>query len=260
MTTPETEQETPPATRAPARRRARRLLRSFMLQLVPVTAGILIALLIDGALESRRQDRLVAEAHAAIAAEIADNAKQLESALPTLDAVEAQLYEMLAMIDDILTTGTTTRTCCSFGLVAPRLLSASWESAERTGALGYMDYEQVRRYAALYNFQETILVSYTDLAARFPTLGSIGEALQSKDRATRSADLVRGRGTIMEFVIAIGSHRAMARGLRGGYRSLPCYLEDCPEPEAEVAGGPAAEVAGEPAAEAGVEAAAGPAR
>lgn len=229
MTTPEAEQETPPAMRAPKRRKRRRLLRDFMMQLVPVTAGILIALLIDGALESRRQDRLVAEAHAAIAAEIADNVKQLDNALPTLDAVEAQLFDMLAMIDDILTTGTTTRTCCDFGLVAPRLLSASWESAERTGALSYMDYEQVRRYAALYGAQEAILESYANLFGRFPTLGSIGEALQSKDRAMRSDDLKRGRGTIMEFVIAIGSHRVMAQGLRGGYESMPCYLEICPE-------------------------------
>lgn len=136
------------------------------------------------------------------------------------------------MIDDILMNGTTTRTCCSFGLVPPRLNRASWESAERTGALSYMDYEQVRRYAGLYGGQDAIQASFADLLGRFPTLGSIGEALQSKDRATRGDDLKRGRGTILEFLIAIGSHRVMAHGLKSRYQNMPCYLEACPEPAA----------------------------
>jgi len=232
MTTPETEKDTPPATPARARRKSRRMVRHFVLQLLPVTAGILIALLIDGLLELRREDKLVAEAHAAIAAEIADNAEQLENALPTLDTVQATLGEMQQVIDELLTNGTTTRTYGSFGLVMPRLTRASWESAERTGALGYMDYEQVRRYAGLYGGQDGILAGYNDLFRRFPTLGSIGETLQSKDRAMRLDDLRRGSGVIAEFTIAIGSHRAMAEGLKSRYRSMPCYVEECPQPAA----------------------------
>ena len=235
MTAPETERTTPPSTPAvvPRRRRmGQRLLRDFVLQLVPVTAGILLALLIDDLREGRRQERLVAEAHAAIATEVADNAKQLDNALPTLDSVEGTLYQMIAMIDELLTNGETTITHGSFGLVAPRLSRASWESAERTGAVGYMDYEQVRRYAELYAAQELILTSHADLLRRFPTLGSIGETLQSKDRSTRLDDLKRGRATIVEFIIAIGMQRATADGLKYRYQSMPCYLEDCPQPAA----------------------------
>ena len=75
MTTPEEEQGTPPTTRAPARRRSWRRASYFAMQFVLITAGILMALLIDNLVEARRQNRLVAEAHAAIAAEVADNAK-----------------------------------------------------------------------------------------------------------------------------------------------------------------------------------------
>jgi hypothetical protein len=233
MTTPEQQPPALPARApAPARRKSRRLLRHFLMQLAPVTAGILIALLIDGLLELRREEKLVAEAHAAIAAEIADNAKQLETALPSLDTVTATLYEMLGAIDEILTNGTTTITHGSFGMIMPRLTRASWDSAERTGALNYMDYEQVRRYAGMYAGQDAILTSYGDLARRFPTLGSIGETLQSKDRATRRDDLGRGRAVIAEFLIAIGSHRAMADGLRYRYQTIPCYADECPEPPA----------------------------
>lgn len=231
MTTPNTEPGTPPATRAPARRKSWRRASYFAVQFVLITAGILMALLIDSLIEARRQNKLVAEAHAAIAAEIADNAKQLDNSLPSLDSVEATLNRMLQAIDEILANGTTTFTCCDFGLIPPRLTRASWESAERTGALGYMDYAQVRRYASLYAAQDTVLAANTGLLGRFPTLASVGGAINSDVGPTRHDDLRRGRATIVEFLIAIGSHRVMAQGLRRGYQTLPCYLDECPQPE-----------------------------
>ena len=231
MTTLEPEPGTTPATPTPRRKSWRRA-RYFVMQFVLITAGILMALLIDNLVEVRRQNELVAEAHAAIAAEIADNAKALDNALPSLDSVEATLYEMLQAIDEILPDGTTTGTYGDFGLFGPRLTRASWESAERTGALGYMDYAQVREYASLYAAQDAVLAAHTGLLARFPTLASVGTAIKINDgTTTRLDDLRRGRTTIMEFVIALGSHRVMAQGLQDRYQSLPCYVEECPERE-----------------------------
>ena len=228
----ETEKGTPPATRGPARRKSWRRASYFVTQFVLITAGILMALLIDNLSEVRRQNRLVAEAHAAIAAEIADNAKQLDNSLPTLDSVEATLLGMLQAADEILASGTTTFTCCDFRMTPPRLTRASWESAERTGALGYMDYAQVRRYASLYAAQDRVLAAQYELLGRFPGVASVGDAIKSNDRAARQDDLKRGRATIGEFMIAIASHRVMALGLRGAYQTLPCYLDECPGPEA----------------------------
>jgi hypothetical protein len=206
------------------------------MQFVLITGGILMALLIDSLIEVRRQNRLVAEAHTAIAAEVAANAKQLDNALPSLDEVQATLYEMLQASEEILANGTTTRTQRDFlfGLDMPRLTRASWESAERTGALGYMDYAQVREYASLYAAQDGVLAAYTGLYGRFPTLASVVDALKSNDWSTRHDDLRRGRVTIMEFTTALGSHRFMAGGLSNRYRTFPCYLNECPQPEAVV--------------------------
>lgn len=190
-----------------------------------------MALLVDSLIEIRRQNELVAEAHAAIAAEIADNAKQLDNALPSLDSVEKTLYEMLQAIDDVLANGSTELTYGNFNLIMPRLTRASWESAERTGALAYMDYDQVRRYASLYSAQDAVLAAQADLFGRFSTLASPGDALKSNDRAARLDELRRGRITILEFVIAIGAHRAMVGGLSHGYRTLPCYTAECPAAE-----------------------------
>ena len=94
-----------------------------------------------------------------------------------------------------------------------------------------MDYAQVREYASLYAGQDGVLASYTGLLARFPTLASVGDAIKRDEGATRHDDLRRGRATILEFLIAIGSHRVMALGLRGRYQALPCYLDECPQLE-----------------------------
>src|SRR5688500_17549429 len=161
---------TPRATPALAHRRRWRRASYFLVQFVLITAGILMALLIDSLVEVRRQNELVAEAHAAIAAEVADNAKQLDNPLPSLEQVEGTLGGMLQAIDEILANGTTTFTCCDFHLSGPRLLRASWESAERTGALGYMEYAQVREYASLYAAQDMVLASHAGLMGRFSTL------------------------------------------------------------------------------------------
>lgn len=231
MTTPEPGQE-PPVAPLPARRRSRRLLRYFVLQLVPVTAGILIALGIDGLIELRRQDNLVTEAHAAIAAEIADNARQLDNALPSIDTFLASIGEMQAAIAEILATGTTTHTEFNWNMIAPGLNRASWESAERTGALSYMEYEQVRQYARLYAMQDAMLASQNGVFSRVPGLGPVAEAVLSEDRATRTDDLKGGRAMLAELAIAVGSHRFTAGALKTRYQRFPCYLAQCPQSEA----------------------------
>ncbi len=56
-----------------------------------------------------------------------------------------------------------------FGMIMPTLNRASWESAERTGALEYMDYARVRAYADVYAMQEVVTNGQNDLLRRFPT-------------------------------------------------------------------------------------------
>ncbi len=231
MTTPEAEPGTTPAhvTPTPPRRKNRRLLRYFLLQLFPVTAGILIALLIDGALELRREDQLVAEAHASIAAEIADNAKDLDNALPTFDTSVAALDEMLKAVDAILANGVATPVVARFGVNLPALNRTSWDSAERTGALGYMDFVQVKAYSDLYAVQDMVLASQNELSRRFPSLGPIGQSLNSENAAARPEDLYRSRASLAELLVALGTHRFTAERLRGEYRRIPCYSDECPQ-------------------------------
>jgi hypothetical protein len=203
------------------------MVRYFLGQLFPVTAGILLALLIDGVLEVRRQDRLVAQAQAALTAELRDNARELANSLPSMDAFLANLNKHMTDIDAILATGSDPGGRAPFGMIMPSLNRASWESAERTGALEYMDYARVRAYAEVYAMQETVINGQNDLLRRFPTLGPVGTVLAGSTKA-QSDELREARKPIAELLVAIGSHRVMALGLQGRYRKIQCYPEPCP--------------------------------
>lgn len=192
-----------------------------------MTAGILLALLIDGLLEVRREARLVEQAQAALAAELSDNARQLELSVPSLEGFLANLQKHLADIDAILTTGIDPGGRKSFGMDLPNLNRASWESAERTGALEFMDYARVKAYADVYAMQQFVIDGQQDLSRRFPVLGPVGTTLADGKNA-QPADLREARDSIAELLVAIGSHRVMVGGLQSRYRKIQCYPEVCP--------------------------------
>ena len=53
-----------------------------------------------------------------------------------------------------------------FSLQMPSLNRASWQTAERTGALGYMDFADVKAYAEIYDFQALVVESQRQQLAR----------------------------------------------------------------------------------------------
>ena len=134
---------------------------------------VLIALSIDGVLAVYRQRALVREAHAAIAQEIDANLSDLEGALPALDAHDRHLEQALRFADDLLRTGKTDVHELRFALNFASLNRASWQTAERTGALSSMNYAQVREYSELYDLQALVVESQQRLIGQLANLSAI---------------------------------------------------------------------------------------
>jgi hypothetical protein len=153
----------PAAFRLP--RPSRRTLRDFAFQIATIIIGILIALWIDSVVEVRRERALVHDAHAAVAREIGDNLRALSGALPSLDEHERHLGVALQFADDLLTRQETDIRTLEFPLTLPGLSRASWQTAERTGALRLMEFADVKAYAAIYDLQNS---SSTGSASRLP--------------------------------------------------------------------------------------------
>jgi len=99
-----------PAPAAPAalpRKPGSHTWREFVFQLATITAGVLIALSVDGVVEWRRERALVREAQAAIRQEVTANFRDLEEILPGMEAHQRDLAQALRFADQLIKTGKT---------------------------------------------------------------------------------------------------------------------------------------------------------
>src|SRR5262249_61472351 len=99
---------------------------------------------------------LVREARTNIAHEIADNKRDLDGALAKASEVEQSQRTALQFVEEQLAhrkSGTRTLDL-SYGIV--ELRRSSWETAQATRAVSYMEYAEVKRYSELYGLQKRL--------------------------------------------------------------------------------------------------------
>ena len=118
--------------------------RDFFVQLVIVTAGVLIALLLQGLVDWTGDRALVREARANIRQELQDNLREVDDEIAGLKRRQANLENALQLINDLLASGKSNINQIDIGSSLAGLSSASWRSAERTGALALMEYRHVQ--------------------------------------------------------------------------------------------------------------------
>ena len=128
--------------------------KDFGVQLITITAGILIALSLEGARESIHDRALVHEARENIHREIADNKKEVDNEIGAMAERGKKIDVALQFANELLKTKHTEIHHLALELTFPTLSAASWQTAERTGAFAHMDYAEVQKYATLYSFQE----------------------------------------------------------------------------------------------------------
>jgi hypothetical protein len=131
-----------------------RSIGDFLLQLVTITAGIVIALSFEGVREWRHDRNLVREAQETIAREIADNKKEIDTELAGFGDRRKKLETAYRFANDLLTARKTDIHQVDVGSSLADLSAASWQTAERTGALAHMDYGEVQKYSKVYGIQQ----------------------------------------------------------------------------------------------------------
>jgi hypothetical protein len=203
-------------------RPSRSTVREFGFQLATIIAGILIALWVDSLVEARRERALVRDAHAAIGREIAENLRELSGVLPSLEEHERALRTGVRFTDDLRKRGKTDIRSLNFGFVLPTLSRASWQSAERTGALGYMAFEDVKAYAEIYDLQDLVVA---DQRLQFVKLSEVTARLFSGEKEDpalmRGAQLDTFRSRLLDALGAAAIHKTFAVQLEKAYKRAP---------------------------------------
>jgi hypothetical protein len=128
--------------------------KDFLLHLLTITIGLLIALGLEGCVEHWRQRELKTDADTKLRQEIRDNAKEI-ALVHNANATEQANLKRIA---DFLSARKKNQSYDSrqirLDFTVGDLKSASWKTAAATGALGFMEYDQVQRYAAVYQLQD----------------------------------------------------------------------------------------------------------
>ena len=144
--------------------------REILIHLVTITIGLLIATQIESCVEWRHHVHLAAEARASLRTEIEGNLKSMKDSLPVLRQDEKAVTESLNFLDQVLQhnpkaarkaaprDATLSASCHMVGLS-----DTAWKTAQDTGALGYMPYEEAGYYAVFYRTQNELAV-LSDLA------------------------------------------------------------------------------------------------
>ena len=128
-------------------------IRDFLLHLLTITVGLLIALGLENAAEAWHHRHQRHKADEIIRQEIRDNGRDLA----TVHAAIASETENLHGILDFLQARSEGRTYDIHKLTLSysqnTLSDASWSTAAATGILSYMGYEHVQSYARAYQLQ-----------------------------------------------------------------------------------------------------------
>ena len=193
--------------------------KDFLVQLLTITAGILIALSLEGIRESFRDRALVREARENIRREIADNVRELDDEIAHMDERGKKLDTARRLAADLLKTKRTDIHQFDLGLTFPTLSAASWQTAERTGAFAHMDYAEVQKYANIYDFQNFLTQQHSRaFDALSAALGILAASEDGDPTKAPPADIERFRQQIVTLRSIIFVEEQMARTASERYK------------------------------------------
>jgi hypothetical protein len=132
----------------------------FLIHLFTITVGLLIAVQIESFVEWRHHLHLASEARTDLRVEIENNLKDLKENQPEIKMCRQKIDTDLAILlpiqdnrkvpkDQLSKFGVSTR-----GVAPP---DTAWKTAQTTGALSYMPYEEATQYANIYQTQSALI-------------------------------------------------------------------------------------------------------
>jgi hypothetical protein len=190
-------------------------LKDFLIALATITAGVLIALSLEGLLEWNHNRRLVREARETVTREITDNKKEVDGILASAAARQNDLDNALRLANELLNSKKSDIRHVNLGTSIAELSSAGWQSAERTGALTHMDYAEVQKYAGLYELQNLFAVQQRQVLGRLASALAVLGAGDPHTAAPRDLELFRQHvlGLRADLII----ERQLGQGLSEAY-------------------------------------------
>jgi hypothetical protein len=154
--------------------------RDFLLHLITITIGLLIALSLEGVVEWQHHRHLVREAEASLHSEIQNNAKGLPAAIDDLRKQQADLKQDVTVLKYVIVNKKLPKhSSMTVTFHIKTFEAVSWKTAQTTGAFSYMPYDRAQEFSDIYTVQDMLAASEAQ-AAR-DALVSLGTFLNFSD-------------------------------------------------------------------------------
>jgi hypothetical protein len=126
----------------------------FFLHIFTITVGLLIAVGIEAAVTRHEHRHLAEEAADTMTSEIRRNLDNTKQALQKIESQQAAMKANLAVLEKIQldpksSAAQDAHIDASFGSVD--FENTAWRTAQATGALSYMPYEEARKFSGIYD-------------------------------------------------------------------------------------------------------------
>ena len=132
----------------------------FLLHLFTITVGLLIATQIESCVEWRHHMHLAEEARMELRVEIESNLKELKEHQPEVKKYRQKIDTDLAILRFIQEHQKVPKDQLDkFGIStgSASMSDTAWKTAQTTGALAYMPYEEAEAYSTIYHAQSMLL-------------------------------------------------------------------------------------------------------
>ena len=127
--------------------------KEFLRELLTITAGILIALSLEGLLQWNHHRELVREARTAVTSELGENRRELAKEEQALGGMQQDIRKIIDLVHQLELHPRMPVGSIHYGFTLTELHSTAWDTARTTGAVSYMPYQEVERYTQVYDLQ-----------------------------------------------------------------------------------------------------------
>ena len=159
--------------------------KDFFVQLMTITAGILIALSLEGALQWSHHRALVSEAKENLRHEILDNKREIDKVLAEIPVLKNNQEAALQFIEDLRAHRARGHHKLDFTYDLGLLSATAWSTAQAAGAVVYMPYRDVQKYATIYDAQRKFDTFQDRFIETIVTAGPSEDPDNSSPRALR---------------------------------------------------------------------------
>ena len=216
------------------RPRAARRLKYVFIEVLIITLGLLPALAIDDLLEWRQHRRLVAEARQELRVEITENVVRADRLLREIGierqrtAAGIEALKPFQNARDPQDASKLKPNLGGLGLTLTREMA--WRTAQSTGALNYMPYEEAKAYNTIYSLQTLFYEYQREMSGDWAQLNGLGMKLDRKDNllSAEGASEMALRLGALDFHLSVmeSSVKALSKLLHAFLEGRPVTLDE----------------------------------